>query len=883
MRRKEEKRSLCTYCGTGCGIIIDVIDGYVEGVKGDTKNPSGAGMLCTKGEHLHHTVYAPGRLTKGRCRKGLDEPFRGCTMDEAIGEAAEGLKRIIEEHGPEAVAFFLPGDLTTEEYYTYNKLAKGYIGTPNVDTTASLVHSSGLRALTAAFGSEAVPCSYEDIYDAECIFIFGSPPRSVHPVTYRRVELAKEANPDLKVVVVDPRTTEICKIADLHLKVMPGTDLLLLKSMLNLLVWDDHLESDFIENHTKGSEETFESVREVTPGSVAHETGLDPADISRAAYWFGSLKTLSLWTMGYSASRESSEKATALINLHLATGNICKAGTGFFNLAAQSGAMGGRETGCTPKGLPSLRNLTNPEDRDDCEEVWPGSSIPTGGGLQGRHIIDSLESGEIKALYLSGANPLKIFPQQERTAEALRALDLLIVADTTIEEDMEDLAHIILPAAGWAEREGTYVSAERGVTHAEEAVPPRGEAMAEWRIAGKLAVAINPEWEGAFSHTSPEEIFEEYKPFTRGRCNDITALTYDILKRRGTKRWPFAAGKAEGETVKDTPRLYRDKRFITEDGRAKLIPVTYTSVAETTSPSFPLTLIRTRRSDEWQTLARSCGVRHLMDLRDIAHLWMNPVDARARSLEDEGIVKIESIRGEKLIPLHVTEDIRPGVVYLPVERKGTGLPYRQIGDLKNPAVKVDPYKIAWRGEVILEGNHLTLARDFIKKYEYGVAETLGVEKIITVVDFVSEERLGWNEVASLDEALGIEETPESIVYRDEGGDSYKMVVIEGDAIKGLRFISPNPIDTTALQEKMIGLNTILPDERTTLLSPLGDEEVLEDTKGRIICNCNNVGELEILAAIEGRAKSIADIQAKTRAGTDCGGCIPEIKLILERA
>lgn len=412
-------KSTCCYCGTGCGVEIDVDHGQVLAVRGDPEHPANFGRLCTKGLTLAHTLHADSRLAEPRLRPGRLGSGQAVSWDVALDTVSERLAAIIAEHGPESVAFYLSGQMLTEDYYVYNKLARGLIGTPHVDTNSRLCMSSAVTGYKLALGADAPPCSYEDFDHADCVLIAGSNMAYAHPVLFRRLEAARAANPKMKLIVVDPRRTDTAASADLHLAIQPGTDVALFNGMLHALIWDDRLDRDFINAHTEGFAELRHAVREYTPKMAADICGISEEALLTAARWFGEAgAALSLWCMGLNQSAHGSDKNLALINLHLATGQIGRPGAGPFSLTGQPNAMGGREVGGLATALSGHRDPANPQHRAEVAAIWGVDALPATPGKTAIPMFDAIAAGQIKALWIVCTNPAHSMPDANKVREA---------------------------------------------------------------------------------------------------------------------------------------------------------------------------------------------------------------------------------------------------------------------------------------------------------------------------------------------------------------------------------------------------------------------------------------------------------------------------------
>ena len=654
--------SVCCYCGTGCGVLIESEAGTITGVRGDPAHPANFGKLCTKGATLHLSARASGRLLFPELRTARTGRRARASWDEALDFAADKFRAVLAEHGPDAVAFYLSGQLTTEAYYVFNKLAKGLIGTNNVDTNSRLCMSSAVAGYKATLGADSPPGCYDDIDHAGTIFIAGSNTAYAHPIVYRRIEAAKKADPALKLIVVDPRRTDTAADADLHLAILPGTDVALFHGMLNVLLWEERIDRDYIAAHTEGWAALRDTLRDYPPDKVAAICGVAADDIVTAARWFAAGPTLSLYCQGLNQSTCGTDKNAALINLHLATGQIGKPGAAPFSLTGQPNAMGGREVGGLANLLSAHRDLADPEHRAEVARLWGVDSVPGTPGKTAIELFEALESGEIRAVWIAATNPAQSLPDQARVRAALDKAECVVVQETFADSETTAYADVLLPATGWGETEGTVTNSERRISRVRAAVPPPGEAKPDWRIACDFAHKLAPE-AGArlFPYVSAEANFNEHRESTRGRDLDITGLDYALLDL-APRQWPLPEGAREGRA-----RLYGDGLFPTASGRAKFHPEPYRPVAEAINPRFPLRLNTGRLRDQWHAMSRTGRVARLF-----AHVD-RPLarrDLDLRRLKEGDLVRLKTRRGAVVVEVEASESVRPGQCFLPMHWGG---------------------------------------------------------------------------------------------------------------------------------------------------------------------------------------------------------------------
>ncbi len=653
-------RSICPYCGVGCGVILETRSGKVIKTKGDPDHPANRGKLCTKGMTLHKTIHTQDRLTRPLMRKTPSDSLLPVSWDTALNRIAQTFRSLIGRYGSRSIAFYISGQLMTEDYYVVNKLAKGFLKVNNIDSNSRLCMSSAVMGYRRAFGVDAPPCSYEDIEIADCIFIIGSNTAYCHPILFMRIAEAKERKRErLKIIVADPRKTPTAGIADLYIPVIPGSDVALINGMIHILIKEGLIDHDFISSNTEGFKELERTVRDYTPERVSEICGVSPSIIREAALAYGGANAaLTLWAMGLNQSRQGTDKNSAVINLSLVTGNIGRPGAGPFSLTGQANAMGGRETGGLANLLPGHRYMENPLHREEAAKFWGCGEIPDERGLTALELFDAIYRGDIKAIWIICTNPVVSLPNGSRFEEALNRAELVIVQDIYSPTDTALFADVILPAAGFGEKEGTMTNSERRISYMAKAVNPPGEALPDWKILTAFAHKMG--FARYFPYREAEDVFEEYKRLTRGRDMDITGITYQRLQMEGPIQWPCPDEKHPG-----TPRLYTEGRFNTENGKARLIPVGFIPPAETPDPEFPLILTTGRVRDQWHTMTKTGKIETLLLHDPIPMLEINPNDSLKFGVKDEDIVIVESRRGKATVRVTVTDRIREGTVFLP--------------------------------------------------------------------------------------------------------------------------------------------------------------------------------------------------------------------------
>ncbi len=655
-------KTLCPYCGVGCGLLVRVEDGTVVRTKGDPEHPANFGDICAKAVHLPPVLRTPDRLLYPQLRARRDAGLTRVPWEMALRVAADRMREIVAIHGPDAVAFYGSGQLLTEEYYVASKLCKGFLGTNNFDTNSRLCMASAAAGYARSLGADGPPAAYEDLERADCFFLIGTNTADCHPIVFKRIKKRKLGAPDrVSVIVADPRFTETADIADLYLPLRVGSDIALLHGMLHVLWKDGVLDAGFIASHTTGWDELRAVIERYPPERAAAITGLSPASIVAAARCFGRAEgALTLWSMGINQSHVGTDKNAAIINLHLATGQVGRPGAGPFSLTGQPNAMGGRETGGLAHLLPGYRPVSDPAARAIVERHWgvaPGRIAPTP-GRAALQIFEGLASGEVRAVWILCTNPAASMPDLDLIEKALRQADLVIVQDAYHPTETTRFADILLPAAQWPEKEGVMTNSERRLTYLPKLVDPPGEALPDAVIVSRFAQEMG--WKEAFSYDNAAQIFDEFAALTAGTPCDCSGASHARLRGEGPLQWPVPAADHPG-----TARLYPGGRFATPDGRARFVAVEHDEPVEPVDSGFPLTLTTGRVHDHWHTLTRTGHSPALMRRTPEPIVEINPRDARLAGVGDGEFVEITSRRGKAVAQARVTATIREGTCFLP--------------------------------------------------------------------------------------------------------------------------------------------------------------------------------------------------------------------------
>ncbi len=658
-----KKTTTCCYCGVGCGIVVDTDKLGRVTVEGDVDHPVNRGQLCSKGRNLHYTVNdTSDRIYHPEMRYARNQPRQRVSWDNALERTAAVFKTLIDKYGPDAVAFYASGQCLTEEYYVINKLVKGFIGTNNIDTNSRLCMSSAVAGYKMSLGEDCVPVCYDDIELADLIFVAGANPAWCHPILWQRVEKAKEKNPALKIIVSDPRKTQTCSLADLHLQLNPGTDITLHHAIGRALIENDDIDPSFIKNHTEGFETYRTIVFERTVAEAAIICGIDESDIRMAARMIADANGfITMWTMGLNQSVVGVNKNLSLINLNLITGHIGKPGSGPLSLTGQPNAMGGREVGGLSNLLPAHRDLQNPQHRAEVERFWnimPGK-IAAQPGLTATEMFDALNEGKLKAIWVLCTNPLISLPDVRKAEAALQKAKFVVVQEISHQSEMIKYADVVLPAAAWTEKEGTMTNAERRIGYLHKIKEAPGEALPDAEIICRFAQKMG--YKG-FDYPNAAAIFAEHAALTKDTHVDISDLSHAILKEKRSVQWPYT------KTINGhgTARLFTDKKFYTASQRAVIRSFPDENLSEKISPDFPLILTTGRIRDQWHTMSKTGKVNKLKQHISESFLEIHPEDAAQRKIRENDLVEISNERGNVRVKARLSDNIKQGVVFLPM-------------------------------------------------------------------------------------------------------------------------------------------------------------------------------------------------------------------------
>ncbi|MBI1906235.1 MAG: molybdopterin-dependent oxidoreductase [Rhodocyclales bacterium] len=900
-----ETRGVCCYCGTGCGVIIERKAGRISGVRGDPAHPANFGRLCTKGSTLHLAAGLAGRALYPELRGARYLPRQRTDWASALDAAAARFADIIERHGPDAVAFYVSGQLLTEDYYVFNKLARSVVGTNNIDSNSRLCMSSAVNAYEATLGADSVPCSYEDLALTDHLLIAGSNTAWAHPVLFRRIEEARRADPDLFITVVDPRRTETAEFADLHLQIAPGADALLYNAMLHVLVWDELIDRDYIRAHTSGFEDLRARLVDYSPGNVATACGVAAADIIAAARRFGRARAaLSLWCQGLNQSQHGVANNAALIHLHLATGHIGRAGAGPFSLTGQPNAMGGREAGAMASLLPAHRDPASAADRAEMARLWGVPSLPARPGLKAVELFDALADGRVKAVWIACTNPAQSLPHQDKVRAALAQAEFVVVQEAYADTETADFADLLLPAASWGEKSGTMTNSERRVSRARAAVAPPGEARADWVIAADFARRLarmlgrdEAHIALSFGFAGASDVFAEHAALSAGRDCDMSGLSHALLDAAGPQQWPYPSGATHG-----TSRLFGDGRFPTPDGRARFaafaIPGRAALLPDVVDARHPFVLLSGRMRDQWHGMSRTGKVARLWGHAPRAQAHMNPADLERRGWDDGMLLRLANQRGELVLPVVPDPTIAAGQVWVPMHWGAAMLaqpganalsssatdPLSGQPALKGASVAISRFEADWRGAWALDvadaagmARCMATTRPLLARFGYAALSVTGGERPVVTLHVAAAEMPEEALLDAVDACFGVRGEDATLVFEDTRRGVLKRVRIAGGELRALRLCGE--VAAFDWLVASMGRGQLADTVKPWLFVPLDHAPVALPVVGRIICSCHGVAEQRIVEAIRGGA-DLPGLQTLLKCGSACGSCLPELRRLL---
>ncbi|MEQ4515339.1 nitrate reductase [Pantoea agglomerans] len=862
--------STCPYCGVGCGVCVTPQGAHQATVIGDPHHPANAGRLCVKGAALGQTLTPQGRL--------LNAEVNGqrVSLDAALDAAAAGLRAVIDQYGPQAVAFYGSGQLLTEDYYVANKLMKGYIGAANIDTNSRLCMASAVVGYKRALGADAVPCCYEDLEQADLVLLVGSNAAWAHPVVWQRLMQAKLQRPAMCIVVIDPRRTASCDQADLHLPLRPGSDTALFSGLLHWLAQQDGIDASMLP-HLNGVDETLTAAAQWGVARVAEACDLTVQQVAHFFQLFSQHdRVLTLWCMGINQSATGSDNNQAILNLHLLTGKIGRAGCGPFSLTGQPNAMGGREVGGLANQLAAHMNFTEA----DCERVqrfWRSPAIAREPGLTALDLFRALADGTVKAVWIMGTNPAVSMPEGNRVAQALAACPLVIVSDVMAQTDTSAFANILLPAQGWGEKNGTVTNSERRISRQRAFAAAPGDARPDWWLLSQVARRLG--FDEGFNWQHPAEIFREHAALSgfenRGaRAFDISGLAqlsnadWDALR---PVQWPVNAACPQG-----CARLFGNRRFFHPDGKARLwVPAT--PVVAPREPAYPLLMNTGRVRDQWHTMTRTGLVPRLMQHCDEPFVALHPADAATYGVTAGGLARVQSVQGWISVRVRVDAGMRRGELFVPMHWNrqfsqqshvdllvaARACPFSGQPALKQTSVRILPLRVSWQGWL----------------WQREIAQPTGL-RYWARTPYPAVQRYAVAGEGSpqvwLDGQVVLSGCHRQVATGS--GNDYRLLAWRDGELQ-LAFYAGSvlpSIDSAWVAEAF----SHAPQDAAGRHSVLAGQPAQGAATGRIICSCMAVGEQTILQAVAQGCRTTQALGEKLKCGTQCGSCIPELKQLL---
>ncbi|PCJ59131.1 MAG: nitrate reductase [Rhodospirillaceae bacterium] len=885
-----EVKTTCPYCGVGCGLIASCgVAGDVV-IKPDPAHPANFGRICSKGAALDETLDHKGRLLHPMV------DGKRTNWDTALFRAAEGFTKTIAKHGPNAVAFYVSGQLLTEDYYVANKLMKGFIGSANIDTNSRLCMASSTAGHKRAFGSDSVPGNYQDLDEADLVIFAGSNAAWCHPVLYQRIMAAREKNPTRRMVIIDPRRTATCEGADLHLALKPGSDTTLFNGLLMHLAAKDQISSGFVADHTTGLDPAL-AVARLGPERVediATACGLATADVKKFFDWFAKTeRTVTLYSQGINQSSAGTDKVNAILNCHLVTGRIGRPGMGPFSLTGQPNAMGGREVGGMANQLAAHMNIETASHRNLVQKFWTAPVIADTPGLKAVDMFQAVADGKIKAIWIVATNPVVSLPDAGRVAGALAACPLVVVSDCMAKTDTTAHADVLLPALTWGEKNGTVTNSERRISRQRAFLDPPGEAKADWWAFCEVAKRMG--FVTGFRYQAPADIFREHAALSGHQNNgtrsfDISGLAllddagYDAL---APIQWPVTNAQANG-----TARLFTTGKFFNPDGRAQFVAVPPHSPANAPSHerdrAYPLVLNTGRTRDHWHSMTRSGASPKLSAHMEEPTIAIHPNDATAYALKAGNFARLVSRWGEMTARIATEPGQIPGQVFVPIHWNNQFTNAGCVANLVNPVtdpvsgqpelkhtpVAIKPVSTSWQALALTRNRTRPAAADYwtcARGNGFWRHHLAGRQ---TPVDWDAHARM------LLPDA---HKDAEWISYRDAASGIYRYACFMDGRLEASLFVADVQVEEAFdWIGQLFAAESVTALERATLLSgqpPAGRKDI-----GAIVCACFSIGCKQIASAIAlGGLTSLDEIGESLGAGTNCGSCKPELSRLLEKA
>lgn len=853
----------CPYCGVGCGVIA----GADGSIKGDPEHPANLGRLCSKGSALGETLDLEGRLLAPQIG------HRTAGWDEALDLVANRFKAATAEYGPDSVAFYVSGQLLTEDYYVANKLIKGFIGTANIDTNSRLCMASSVAGHKRAFGSDTVPGQYTDFETADLVVLVGSNLAWCHPVLFQRLQAAKTARPELKVVVIDPRRTATSNIADLHLALRPDGDAALFNMLLTEIVRRDLVDRAYVENAVTGLDTATLEAAKVQPG----DTGLTAEEIAQFLdLWCRTEKVVTLYSQGVNQSTGGTDKVNAILNCHLATGRIGRPGMGPFSMTGQPNAMGGREVGGLSNMLACHLDLENSEHRRAVQAAWSAPTMASKPGLKAVDLFKACARGEIKALWIMSTNPVVSLPDADAVANAIRQVPFTVMSDIMADTDTGRCVDVLLPATGWGEKSGTVTNSERCISRQRKFLPRPGLARPDWDILADVGRRMG--WQEAFDYVSEADVFREFAQLSElgksfGRDFDISGLAElsdDAYDQLAPTVWPVREDATGGG------RFFGEGGFYHPDGKARMLPITPPSPLSREETA-QLRLNTGRVRDHWHTMTRTGKAPRLGAHMAEPYLEIHPEDARRAGLADAELAKVRSEHGSAILRVMITDRSQPGSVFAPMHWTDIVSSTGRINAVVAP--NTDPVS----GQPASKGTAVQLERVAAKWYGFAVSTTSMTPSrpyaaVARTRSGTRAELAGFKLPSSWEiearEILGIADGQASVL-EDRARGTARVAITQAGEIAGLFFAAPQPVALSRSHAvSLVGM------AQAPIVALAGVPSADRPDPGATVCACYDIGANCIRKAIESGAGTVAALGVTTQAGTNCGSCRPELQAML---
>ena len=874
----------CPYCGVGCGMKVSPskktgIENIQVKVIGSSRHPANFGRLCVKGSSAGETVDFEGRMLAPQVNG------QEVSWGQAISTVADKFQQIVEQHGSDAVAFYVSGQLLTEDYYVANKLIKGFIGTANIDTNSRLCMASAVVGYKRAFGSDTVPCTYEDLEIADLVIMVGSNAAWAHPIVYQRMAAAKRSRPDMKVVVVDPRRTATCDLADLHIDLKPGTDATLFNGLLAQIANSKALNQDYIDQFTEGFDAAIDEAKKQQSSieEVAEQCEVDIEKIQQLVDWvIEREKMVTLYSQGVNQSSSGVDKSNAIINCHLATGRLGKEGMGPFSITGQPNAMGGREVGGLANQLAAHMDFNKAENIDRVSRFWNAANMAQENGLKAIDMFDAVAAKKIKAIWIMNTNPVVSMPNADAVKQALKDCEMVVVSDCMQSTDTTDVGDVLLPALTWGETDGVVTNSDRTVSRQRQFMQGPELAKPDWWIMTQVAKKMG--FSDEFNYQTEADIFREHAALSGFENNGCRDFDISILENISDGeyaamkpfQWPLTEKNPHG-----TKRMFADGHFFTPSGKAQFIAITPRLPKNPTTKALPFVFNTGRVRDQWHTMTRTAKTAKLMAHTDEPYVMIHPKDALKYEIEDGQLAKVENDlglfvgrvkfdqgqrRGSLFAPIHWTAQYashgRVDALVQPVADPLSGQP-----ESKHTPVKISPYKAAWHGFILTRQPIETQGLDYWIKvkgkrfYRYEIASEKAIENHSLFMQ-------------SLGLAAG-----EQVEYLDVAGQRHRLATINNNQLQSAVFLAPSTeLPPRSWLGSLFSEQDL--DNRTRLHLLAGQQSGAKD-EGKMICSCFGVGMNTIIEAIvEQKLVTVDAIGQALKAGTNCGSCVPEIQAIL---